>query len=100
MYHFYIVEQPIRIPTRCGFGFFSDCAYVLSLKEMFNFISARANNRTPRNMYTVNLAISGILVGVFCVPPTMVQILYGGWWHFGLFACKLVPAIQGIINAK
>jgi len=58
-------------------------------------ILARANNRTPRNLYTVNLAVSGILVGVFCVPTTMSNILYGGWWHFGVFACKLVPAIQG-----
>jgi len=58
-------------------------------------ILGRSNNRTPRNLYTVNLAISGIMVGVFCVPTTMVQVLYGGWWHFGLFACKLVPTIQG-----
>ena len=59
---------------------------------------ARANNRTPRNLYTVNLAVSGILVGVFCVPTTMMNILYGGWWHFGVFACKLVPAIQGTLS--
>ena len=56
----------------------------------------RSNNRTPRNIYTVNLAVSGIIVGVFCMPTTLAQVLYGGWWHFGLFACKAVPAIQGI----
>ena len=68
---------------------------ILSLmKLLFSYIG-RSNNRTPRNLYTVNLAISGIMVGVFCVPTTMVQVLYGGWWHFGLFACKLVPTIQG-----
>ena len=64
--------------------------------SLFSWVSlARASNRTPRNLYTVNLAVSGILVGVFCVPTTMSNILYGGWWHFGVFACKLVPAIQG-----
>ena len=35
------------------------------------------------------------MLGLFCVPPNMVQILYGGNWHFGEFACKLVPAVQG-----
>ena len=35
-------------------------------------------------------------MGVFCMPTTLAQVLYGGWWHFGLFACKAVPAIQGI----
>jgi len=73
---------------------------ILLLGLIFNaaiiwVILARPNNRNPRNMYTVNLAFSGILVGVFCVPTTMDTILYGGWWHFGFFACKLVPAIQG-----
>jgi hypothetical protein len=46
-------------------------------------------------MYIVNLASSGIAISVVCVTPTLFQILYGGWWHLGLFACKLVPAVQG-----
>ena len=75
----------------------SVCHITHDLSPFFSLVSlARANNRTPRNLYTVNLAVSGILVGVFCVPTTMSNILYGGWWHFGVFACKLVPAIQGM----
>ena len=70
----------------------------MSILPITNLIfqnSGRPNNRTPRNIYTVNLAVSGIMLGLFCVPPNMVQILYGGNWHFGEFACKLVPAVQG-----
>jgi hypothetical protein len=46
-------------------------------------------------MYIANLSISGIVMTLFCIPPTALQILYGGWWHMGLVACKLVPVIQG-----
>lgn len=58
-------------------------------------ILARKQNQSPRNMYIVNLAISGIVMTIFCIPPTLLQILYGGWWHMGVIACKLVPVIQG-----
>ncbi|TRY75046.1 hypothetical protein TCAL_07018 [Tigriopus californicus] len=58
-------------------------------------VLARKQNQSPRNMYIVNLAISGIVMTIFCIPPTLLQILYGGWWHMGVIACKLVPVIQG-----
>ena len=57
--------------------------------------TGRRQNRNPRNMYIANLSISGIIMTLFCVPPTLLQILYGGWWHLGVVACKLVPVIQG-----
>ena len=60
-----------------------------------NFFSGRPKNRTPRNMFIANLCLSGLAMTLFCIPPTFMQILYGGWWHLGLVACKLVPAIQG-----
>lgn len=74
--------------------------FILVLGLTFNaamiwVIFARERNRNPRNMYIANLAVSGIIMTLVCVPPTVTQILYGGWWHFGLIACKLVPAIQG-----
>ena len=46
-------------------------------------------------MYIVNLSVSGIIMTLFCVPPTFLQVLYGGWWHLGVVACKLVPLMQG-----
>ena len=48
-------------------------------------------------MYIANLAIAGIIQTIFCVPPTVLLILYGGWWHAGMAACKMVPTIQGKI---
>ena len=53
-------------------------------------------HRTPKNLYIVNLAVSGISMCVICIPPTLIQCLYGGKWFLGLAACKLVPAIQGM----
>ena len=58
-------------------------------------LSARKQNHNPRNMYIVNLSVSGIIMTLFCVPPTFLQVLYGGWWHLGVVACKLVPLMQG-----
>ncbi len=46
-------------------------------------------------MYIANLSISGIIMTIFCVPPTLLQVLYGGWWLLGSVACKLVPVTQG-----
>lgn len=52
-------------------------------------------HRTPKNIYILNLGISGISTAIICIPPTLIQCLYGGKWYFGLIACKLMPAMQG-----
>ena len=52
-------------------------------------------HRTPKNIFVLNLAISGISTSIICIPPTLIQCLYGGKWYLGLVACKLVPTIQG-----
>ncbi len=72
------------------------CAF----RHIIFIFAARPGNRNPRHMYIVNLASSGIVMSMVCVPPTLLQILYGGWWHLGLFACKLVPAIQGKMDKR
>ena len=61
----------------------------------YSFPTGRPKNRTPRNMFIANLCLSGLVMTLICIPTTFMQILYGGWWHLGLVACKLVPAIQG-----
>ena len=66
-----------------------------TIKRLYIPFPARPANRSPRHMYIVNLAASGVLMSVVCVTPTLLQILYSGMWYLGLFACKLVPAIQG-----
>lgn len=63
--------------------------------HVINAFSGRKQNRNPRNMYIANLSIAGIVMTLFCIPPTLLQILFGGWWHLGVVACKLVPVIQG-----
>ena len=52
-------------------------------------------HRTPKNIFVLNLAVSGISTAIICIPPTLFQCLYGGKWYLGLIACKLVPTIQG-----
>ena len=51
--------------------------------------------RSPKNIYILNLGFSGISTALICIPPTVIQCLYGGKWYLGLVACKLVPAMQG-----
>ena len=63
------------------------------------FISPRVAgspvHRTAKNIYILNLSISGISTALVCIPPTLIQCLYGGKWYLGLLACKLVPTMQG-----
>ena len=58
-------------------------------------VSGTPVHRTAKNIYIVNLSISGISTAVICIPPTLIQCLYGGKWYLGLLACKLVPTMQG-----
>ena len=58
------------------------------------FTGKRAH-RNPRNLFVLNLVISGLLTSVLCLPPTLLQCLRTGQWSLGVAACKIVPAIQG-----
>ncbi|XP_067212570.1 cholecystokinin receptor type A-like isoform X2 [Linepithema humile] len=50
--------------------------------------------RTVTNVYLLNLAVSDLLLGVFCMPFTLLgQILKN--FVFGLTMCKLIPYFQG-----
>ena len=60
-----------------------------------SFSTGIKNNRTPKNLYVLNLGVSGLATCLICIPPTLIQCLYGGKWYFGLIACKLVPTVQG-----
>ncbi|XP_077292756.1 cholecystokinin receptor type A-like [Arctopsyche grandis] len=51
--------------------------------------------RTVTNVYLLNLAISDLLLGVFCMPFTLVgQVLRN--FVFGPAMCKLIPYIQAV----
>jgi len=72
----------------CLGGLLANTALILA-------ILGKKAHRTPKNLYILNLGISGISTCIICIPPTLTQCLYGGKWFLGLIACKLVPTMQG-----
>ncbi|XP_061912911.1 neuropeptide FF receptor 2-like [Entelurus aequoreus] len=60
------------------------------------FLVLRSKNmRTVTNLFILNLAISDLLVGIFCMPTTLVDNIITGW-PFGNMVCKLSGMVQGI----
>lgn len=53
--------------------------------------------QTVTNYFIVNLAISDILIAVFCVPTTFVSILILQYWSFGRTLCPIVNYSQASI---
>ncbi|KAG6796368.1 cholecystokinin receptor-like [Apis mellifera caucasica] len=51
--------------------------------------------RTVTNVYLLNLAVSDLLLGVFCMPFTLLgQVLKN--FVFGITMCKLIPYFQAV----
>ena len=44
--------------------------------------------------YIMNLSISDLLVGLVCLPTTLLYYIMPGPWVMGLFLCKLFPTLQ------
>ncbi|KAI4897918.1 hypothetical protein NFI96_023126 [Prochilodus magdalenae] len=53
------------------------------------------NMRSVTNLFILNLAISDLLVGVVCVPTTLIDSLISGW-PFSQTTCTLSNLIQGM----
>ena len=68
--------------------------YILTI-ILLNLMAGKKEHRTAKNLYIVNLAISGISMCLICIPPTLSLCIYGGKWFLGEVPCKLVPAVQG-----
>lgn len=51
--------------------------------------------RTVTNLFLLNLAISDLLLGIFCMPFTLVGMLLRDF-IFGEWMCKLLPYLQGV----
>jgi hypothetical protein len=49
--------------------------------------------RTPTNIFLVNLALSDILVLIFCLPPTVLWDVTSTWW-LGTNVCKALMFLQ------
>ncbi|XP_051973221.1 neuropeptide FF receptor 1-like [Xyrauchen texanus] len=53
------------------------------------------NMRSVTNLFILNLAISDLLVGVFCVPITLIDCLISGW-PFSQITCTMSNLVQGM----
>ncbi|KAJ3603587.1 hypothetical protein NHX12_028332 [Muraenolepis orangiensis] len=51
--------------------------------------------RNVTNLYILNLAVSDLLVGIFCIPTTLVDNLITGW-PFTNIVCKMSGFVQGM----
>ncbi|XP_019482026.1 PREDICTED: neuropeptide FF receptor 1 isoform X1 [Hipposideros armiger] len=51
--------------------------------------------RTVTNIFILNLAVSDLLVGIFCMPTTLVDNLITGW-PFDNATCKMSGLVQGM----
>ncbi|XP_030213509.1 neuropeptide FF receptor 1 like 2 [Gadus morhua] len=69
----------------CMVGNILVCLIVLGNRRM----------RTVTNLFILNLAVSDLLVGIFCIPTTLVDNLITGW-PFTNIVCKLSGFVQGM----
>ncbi|CAL1616449.1 unnamed protein product [Knipowitschia caucasica] len=69
----------------CMMGNILVCLIVLENRRM----------RTVTNLFILNLAIADLLVGIFCVPITLVDNLITGW-PFSKSVCKMSGFVQGV----
>ncbi|MCL4160416.1 UNVERIFIED_CONTAM: hypothetical protein GTU68_041232 [Idotea baltica] len=56
-------------------------------------IGNKAELRTARNLYIINLTISDVSMCLVCMPFTLVGLLTKNW-TLGNVICKLIPALQ------
>ncbi|XP_067286459.1 neuropeptide FF receptor 1-like [Pseudorasbora parva] len=68
----------------CMLGNILVCFIVLKNRQM----------RTVTNIFILNLAISDLLVGILCLPITLVDNLITGW-PFDVVICKMSGLVQG-----
>ncbi|XP_058268440.1 neuropeptide FF receptor 1 like 3 [Hemibagrus wyckioides] len=69
----------------CMIGNSVVCLIVLRKRHMW----------TVTNVFILNLSISDLLVGIFCIPTTLVDNLITGW-PFSNIICKLSGLVQGM----
>ncbi|XP_048027601.1 neuropeptide FF receptor 1-like [Megalobrama amblycephala] len=74
----------VLIFSLCMVGNILVCFIVLKNRQM----------RTVTNIFILNLAISDLLVGILCLPITLVDNLITGW-PFDVVICKMSGLVQG-----
>lgn len=104
-YEVYVVntsERPINQTTTASGNFqfqipFYMLILMLSIVGNLLVITTLIQNRRMRtitNVFLLNLAFSDILLGVLCVPFTLVGTILRDF-IFGEVLCKLIPFLQG-----
>ncbi|KFO20593.1 neuropeptide FF receptor 2 [Fukomys damarensis] len=58
-------------------------------------VTRNKHMHTVTNLFILNLAISDLLVGIFCMPITLLDNIIAGW-PFGSTMCKISGLVQGI----
>lgn len=71
-------------------------AVIGNLLVILTLIQSR-RMRTITNLFLLNLAVSDLFLGVFCMPFTLVGTLLRDF-IFGEVMCKLLPYLQGAFN--
>lgn len=75
----------------------SICIFFLAVIGNFLVILTLIQNRRMRtitNLFLLNLAISDMLLGVFCMPVTLIGTVLRNF-IFGAFMCRFLPYMQG-----
>ena len=68
-----------------GLNMFMTCVIIFSKKLM----------RNPSNLLVLNLMTSDLLMVIFCVPFTLMSLVWKSW-IFGRAMCKLIPFLQSV----
>lgn len=71
-------------------------AVIGNLLVILTLIQSR-RMRTITNLFLLNLAVSDLFLGVFCMPFTLVGTLLRDF-IFGELMCKLLPYLQGVFD--
>ncbi|KAF7252487.1 Pyroglutamylated RF-amide peptide receptor [Varanus komodoensis] len=87
-----------ELPGRAQLAFALACALICALALFGNglvlyVVARRKAMRTVTNIFICSLALSDVLIALFCVPFTLLQNVSRNW-PGGAFACKMVPFVQ------
>lgn len=86
----------LELDVRVQIGLYSVIFLLAILGNLAVILTLIQNQgmRTITNLFLLNLAIADLLVGVFCMPFTLVGIVLKDF-VFGAVLCKLIPYLQG-----
>ncbi|KAG9354721.1 hypothetical protein JZ751_001434, partial [Albula glossodonta] len=87
-----------RLPSALQpiFGFLYVLIFTLALvgnSTVLLLLCRRKALQSPSTFFICSLALSDLLISIFCIPATLFQHFFTNWFA-GNFLCKLIPFIQ------